>query len=134
MFARRLAVRCVVAVAVVLFVASTARAQTTGIAANALFEQYCSTCHGKSGTGDGPIAAQLTKRPADLTRIALRNGGTFPSEQVERIVDGRNPVKGHGGGDMPVWGDAFTKANDTSDIGDKIRRLVKYVESLQVQQ
>jgi len=26
------------------------------------------------------------------------------------IIDGRHPVPGHGGPDMPVWGDAFKRA------------------------
>jgi mono/diheme cytochrome c family protein len=32
----------------------------------ALFATHCATCHGASGRGDGPAAAALTPRPADL--------------------------------------------------------------------
>jgi len=32
-----------------------------------LYEQHCAVCHGVSGYGDGPAAASLNRRPADLT-------------------------------------------------------------------
>lgn len=32
-----------------------------------LFEQNCAACHGESGRGDGPAAAGLAHKPADLT-------------------------------------------------------------------
>ncbi len=32
-----------------------------------LYEQHCAVCHGVSGYGDGPAAAGLAKKPADLT-------------------------------------------------------------------
>ncbi len=45
----------------------------------ALFAQNCTSCHGNDATGgDGP----------DLTRIAARNGGTFPAAQVLSQIDG----------------------------------------------
>jgi hypothetical protein len=33
---------------------------------------------------------------------------------------------------MPVWGDAFAKTADTTPVDEKIRRLVRYLESIQV--
>jgi hypothetical protein len=74
----------------------------------------------------------MTRKPADLTQIAKRNGGVFPAEQVALIIDGRRPVKGHGGGDMPVWGDAFTRSGDAVPLEQKIRRLASHLESIQV--
>lgn len=97
------------------------------------FQTYCSSCHGTSAKGDGPIAALLTPRPADLTRIAQRAGGEFPSERVARTIDGRSPAKGHGGSDMPVWGDAFAKSRaDGLSVDEKIRQLVQYLATIQV--
>ena len=97
------------------------------------FSTYCASCHGSSAKGDGPIAALLTPRPPDLTRIAQRAGGEFPAERVARTIDGRSPAKGHGGGDMPVWGDAFAKSRaDGLSVEEKIRQLVQYLESIQV--
>lgn len=100
----------------------------------ALYRTYCASCHGVEATGDGPIAEHLRVRPTDLTQITKRNEGKFPLEQVHKIVDGRQPVRGHGGGDMPVWGDAFKNAIDRTDdatVQAKIEALVDYLESIQ---
>lgn len=99
-----------------------------------LFRTYCASCHGTSAKGDGPLAASMRQRPADLTEIARRNKGVFPSEQVYRIIDGRQPVKGHGGSDMPVWGDVFARTSggaDEASITTRIQALVRYIEGLQ---
>jgi len=51
---------------------------------------------------------------------------------VLQIIDGRKPVAGHGGGDMPVWGDAFGRTADGADAtAAKLDVLVKYLETLQ---
>jgi mono/diheme cytochrome c family protein len=98
------------------------------------YRTYCASCHGLDAKGDGPLAESLRFRPADLTLIAKRNGGEFPAEKVQRIVDGRSPVKGHGGPEMPVWGDAFRNAEtgyDDAQVREKIRGVVDYLKSLQ---
>jgi hypothetical protein len=51
-----------------------------------------------------------------------------------RIVDGRNPVKGHGGADMPVWGDAFKQSREgysEERVKEKIEAVVDHLETLQ---
>ena len=99
-----------------------------------VFRTYCASCHGVEGRGDGPLADQLRYRPADLTALAKRNGGEFPTELVVRIVDGRKPVKGHGGPDMPVWGDAFRNVDSSFDEAaaqEKIRAVVDHLKSIQ---
>jgi mono/diheme cytochrome c family protein len=118
--------------------AATAAAQNApakqSIAGAELFRTYCAACHGTSARGDGPLAASMTRKPADLTEIATRNGGVYPAELVFRTIDGKNPVRGHGGPDMPVWGDAFARATDGGD-DEKVKRiitsLVDYLESIQ---
>lgn len=100
-----------------------------------VFRTYCATCHGTSGRGDGPLAGAMRRRPADLTEIAKRNGGEYPSEVVFRTIDGKTPVRGHGGPDMPVWGDAFARARDGGDattVKERIDSLVDFIRSLQV--
>ena len=106
-------------------------AQTAAPSGSATFALYCATCHGTSARGNGPMASSLTRPPADLTLIAKRNGGTFPMEMVAKVIDGRAPVKGHGGGEMPVWGDAFGKSADATPVADKIARIVSYLQSIQ---
>jgi mono/diheme cytochrome c family protein len=99
-----------------------------------VFRAYCAACHGASGRGDGPLADQLRSRPADLTGLARRNGGEFPTELVVRIVDGRKPVKSHGGPDMPVWGDAFRNVDTSFDEAaaqERIRAVVDHLKTIQ---
>jgi mono/diheme cytochrome c family protein len=120
--------------ACVLLAASTARAEDTYVG-SALFKTYCASCHGQSGKGDGPLAAKLRVRPPDLTLIAKRMGGTFPADKVRRIIDGRAPVKGHGGADMPIWGDAFQSSREGHSeeaVKARIDALVEHLAEIQV--
>ena len=101
-----------------------------------VYRTYCASCHGPSARGDGPLAATMPKKPANLTEIAKRNGGVFPSDLVFRTIDGRNKVRGHGGPDMPEWGEAFAKSREAGDaerVTKVIQSLVDYLESLQLQ-
>jgi len=98
------------------------------------YRTYCAVCHGTKGKGDGKLADILRVRPPDLTLLAKRNGGRYPDDKVHRMIDGRNPVKGHGGADMPVWGDAFRNASDSysdAKVKEKIDALVEYLKSIQ---
>jgi len=101
----------------------------------ATFKTYCAPCHGERARGDGPMAEALRFAPADLTTIARRNGGRFPSEKVAKIIDGREAVKGHGGTDMPIWGDAFKShvGYDEKRVKAVIAELVQHLATLQQQ-
>ena len=106
-----------------------------GISGAYTFRTHCASCHGTDGRGEGPLADSLRFHPADLTLIAKRHGGGFPTETVVRIVDGRQPLKGHGAPDMPVWGDAFKNADtgyDDKRVSEKIHSVVEYLKTLQV--
>jgi hypothetical protein len=75
----------------------------------------------------------LTVRPADLTIIAKNTGGIFPAAKIYELIDGRNPaVRGHGGPDMPVWGEVFAARGNVASVKNGINALVKYIETLQV--
>ena len=101
----------------------------------ALYREYCAVCHGESGKGDGPMARALKTQPADLTRIAVRNGAKFPVERVERIISGEAPIEaGHGTREMPLWGPIFSQIAWDQDLGRvRVRNLAKYIEKLQRQ-
>ncbi len=112
-----------------------AEAVLSGTSGDALFKTYCGSCHGKSAKGDGPLADSLRFRPADLTLIAKRNGGKFDSDKAYRTIDGRDTIKGHGGTDMPVWGDAFKRSDEgysEKAVKARIQSIVDYLKSIQV--
>ena len=124
------------AVLIALLCATPAAAQE--ISGDFLFYQYCATCHGLGGTGDGPMAPVMIVQPADLTQLAARNGGVFPTGRVVARIDGSDPLVSHGS-DMPVFGPYFggTGAVLTDENGARVRtsppiaRLVGYLEKLQ---
>ena len=102
-----------------------------------LYGQLCASCHGKDATGDGPVAAALKTRVPDLTRLAWRDGGEFPREDVRRAIDGRMEYRAHGSREMPVWGIRFydlSSANPEAErekVDEMIDKLVDYLESVQ---
>jgi mono/diheme cytochrome c family protein len=55
-----------------------------------LYVANCVTCHGSAGKGDGPGAAALEKRPADLT--ARIKAGETDGELFWKISEGRSPM------------------------------------------
>lgn len=101
-----------------------------------LYRQYCASCHGAAAEGDGPVAKFFRLSPPDLTRIARRSGGNFPTERVHRIIDGRQSLPPHGTREMPVWGLQFAMTTADPAAGqvaadDSIARLVEYLRTLQ---
>lgn len=101
------------------------------------YRMYCSNCHGRGGKGDGKLATELRRRPADLTRLAADNGGTFDAAAVRQAIDGRGDVASHGESDMPVWGISFrdpAKGDEQEpQVERRIRDLVAYLATLQVE-
>ena len=105
-----------------------------GVSGAYAYRTYCASCHGTDGKGEGPLAASLRFHPPDLSLISKRHGGEFPTEKVHRIVDGRKPLPGHGGPDMPIWADAFRNGEtgyDDAKVKEKIRLVVEYLRTLQ---
>ena len=104
-----------------------------------MYQQLCSSCHGVSGHGDGPVSSLIKIGVPDLTRIAAREGGEFPTEDVRRTIDGRWDRRAHGARDMPVWGwqlydsSATNAAEESALVDSMINRLVEYVRGIQVE-
>jgi hypothetical protein len=104
------------------------------------FRLYCANCHGEGGRGDGPKTFGLSGPPPDLTRLSERNGGVFPRERLQAIIDGREILKNHGDREMPVWGVWF-KMEAEEDLGGaegdegtvqrRITGLIDFLETLQ---
>jgi len=104
------------------------------------YETYCASCHGQEGHGDGPVAEFLALTPADLTKLARKNGGIFPVERITEVIDGRQQVKTHGPRDMPVWGDWFDAEAEAPGlrasereivIHERIEALVAFLKTIQ---
>jgi mono/diheme cytochrome c family protein len=113
---------------------SSGSSEKYNVSGGDLFKTYCASCHGRSGKGDGPLAEHMKKRPPDLTLFSQENGGVFPSAKVAQIIDGRNPLAGHGGPDMPVWGNVFkasSQVDSDAAVQARIDALVAHLESIQ---
>jgi hypothetical protein len=102
-----------------------------------MYERLCASCHGVDGRGDGPVAPLIKIETPDLTRIAARDGGEFPAEDVRRTIDGRWDRRAHGARDMPVWGWEFYGTVNPDDAAERakvdsmINRLVEYLRTIQ---
>jgi mono/diheme cytochrome c family protein len=100
-----------------------------------LYQAYCASCHGVDAKGNGPMAVWLKVQPSDLTRIAARNGGTFPLARVDRIISGEEALpSGHGTRAMPIWGPVFSQVTRDQDLGRvRIDNLARYLRDIQTQ-
>ena len=100
------------------------------------FMQYCASCHGQDGRGNGPVADVMTVEPANLTQLRARSGGTFPVDSVYAYIDGRADVQAHGTRAMPVWGNVWGEEPGgepvpREEVDLRIRQLVEYIRSIQ---
>ena len=113
------------------------RAPAASVSGETLYLQLCASCHGRSGVGDGPVAASLKEKVPDLTRIAWRDGGEFPREDVKRSIDGRVERLAHGPREMPVWGIRFydlsnpDRNSEQARVEAMIDKLVEQIEKMQ---
>jgi len=134
----KLILLCVVSIAgLVMTPSRPARAQVideySGVET---FMRFCASCHGESGTGDGPVASAIPITVPDLTRLQQRDGDRFPAELLRKIIDGREPVIVHGTRYMPVWGYEFWVEEGADDaararVDSIVSNLVDYIRSIQ---
>ena len=119
--------------AVALATGAAAAAPPSPASGAAMYRVYCASCHGADGRGRGPAAASKTP-PADLTGLARRNGGRFPSVRVFQAIEGGAGSPAHGSRDMPVWGNVFRRLGGADDARVKlrIRNLVRYLAAMQI--
>lgn len=108
-----------------------------------LFMNYCASCHGTSGEGNGPVASQLHKKPINLTTLSKSMGGKFDPKQIKEMIDGRLMPRAHGIPEMPIWGEWFAirsmakgrLQDDATGINEDIKlhleQLTLYIKSIQ---
>jgi mono/diheme cytochrome c family protein len=98
------------------------------------YREYCASCHGKDGKGDGPAAGALKVRLPDLATLAKRKRGRFPAGDVYQVIKWGGGIMGHGSKEMPVWGRAFmpVSGRGEQEVDQRIKSLVRYLESMQV--
>ena len=131
-----------VAIAMMCAVPTASLAEGIG---EASFMANCAVCHGSDGAGNGPLLDFLKAAPSDLTQISARNGGQFPFEQVYETISDAGRNRGHGTGEMPVWGNRFNAEviRQEGEFGDgvsgiptaryRILELVFYLATIQEQ-
>lgn len=106
--------------------------------AKADFVNYCASCHGVDGTGNGPMADVLKAKPSDLTTLTKNNGKDFPYLKLRKVIDGTvetGKMRVHSSKEMPVWGDVFRR----KAVGDnkyvaaqaRIMSIIDYITSIQ---
>lgn len=83
------------------------------------YRQLCSTCHGTEGKGDGPAAAGLRPRPADMTTAEWQASVT--DEYLREIIKrggtavGKSPM-------MAPWGHALNE--------QELEAMVAYIRAM----
>jgi mono/diheme cytochrome c family protein len=101
------------------------------------YMRYCASCHGKDGTGNGPVARHMKPPPINLTLLSKNNGGQFPYDHVLSVIELRADVPAHGFQDQPVWGDGLSILDQIGPMGagsenrGKIEALTQYIKSIQ---
>lgn len=82
-----------------------------------LFAQYCATCHGDEGRGDGQNASNLTPPPPDLTTSNSARDAAYLRRVIAQgsAAIGRSPLS-------PPWGRSLS--------AQQIDYLVAYCQAL----
>ena len=84
-------------------------------AGKALWGTHCSSCHGKTGLGDGTKAAQLKTTPSDFTRASFQ--AQSDGSMFYKISEGRD--------DMPSFKKKIPDAEDIWSLVVYVRTLKK---------
>ncbi len=97
-----------------------------------LFAENCAQCHGADARGQAMLNAP------DLTTLAQRHGGKFPTAYVMSTIDGLNRENTHG--PMPVFGKILAESDMEVWVDDNgtptptpgaLIRLAEYLEGVQ---
>jgi len=83
--------------------------------------------------GPPPSNSPFTQPPPDLTTLAQRHEGEFPTDYVKAVLQNGVALENHGPSEMPVWGILFKAAtkSDEKQVAQRITSLTDYLKSLQ---
>ena len=99
------------------------------------FIQYCASCHGQDGLGDGPVAKSLSRQPANLRKLGDQYGMPLPAHQIAELIDGRDTIRAHGTREMPVWGERLYEIGQgervSTGVGQVIAKIIVYLNTIQ---
>ncbi len=84
-----------------------------------IYNLYCSTCHGPSGDGQGPVGKTLTPPPRDFTKGDFKYGGT--DQEIFDVISNGAASKG-GSALMAAWGGVIPEGDRWS--------IVKFIRTL----
>jgi cytochrome c553 len=88
-------------------------------AGKAKFQQFCATCHGPAGAGDGPASAAIQPKPRSLADAEWQ--AKVDDDYIKKVITqggaavGLSPM-------MTPWGHALK--------GDDLENVVAYIRSL----
>ncbi len=130
-------IRSLTIIAVTAVALAACTPQVPDIRGAGFYAKHCTSCHGRSAQGDGPLAAQYGTPPTNLTLLSQRNGGTFPTEEVMAQVNGytgRHQLNG-----MPEFGqdldgptvDWVSETGQIIPTPKALLDLTSYLESIQ---
>lgn len=125
--------------ALVVGAAGAAHAQSAPEAPNPgreAFLQYCASCHGGHGDGNGPMAGELRQAPTDLRHLTKRFGSPLHTQRLLERIDGRRMARAHGSRDMPVWGQQLARniprgAGTEAQTRGTLLIIIDWLESIQ---
>ncbi len=110
----------VIALAVGMLVHGMARGQDVA-KGKAVYQQYCASCHGTGGKGDGPAGAALNPKPRDLSDKTYAQG--LKDDYLFQITKNGGPVVKKSPL-MPAWGNTL-KDDQIKDVVGYLRSLAK---------
>ena len=98
-----------------------------------MYKDYCASCHGVDGKGNGPAAPALKVALPDLTQLSKKNDGKFPENRVAQVIQGDSRMASHGSKDMPIWGQTFLSIDqhDHAMMSLRVKNLTDYIEKIQ---
>ncbi len=95
-------------------------------AGKGLFEINCSSCHGMTGKGDGPVAAALTPKPRDFSQGAFSfdtdgDGKKGTDADLKNVIS--NGAAAYGGSVMMAPWQAMMSESDIENVIAFVRTL-----------